>query len=102
MCPEMIVVCGRLFTEKASETESTEQFRGYVEQLAATIRELGCVNLRDHTHWVFVPSIDDAGQIKAMPTVAFSESLFTSLKTGPSRLKKLTLANNPCRISFLG
>lgn len=102
MCPEMIVVCGRLFTERASETESTEQFKSYVEALASMIRDLGCVNLRDHTHWVFVPSIDDAGQIKAMPTVPFSESFFAPLKSGPQRLKKLTLANNPCRISFLG
>lgn len=28
--------------------------------------------------------------------------MFASLKTGPQRFKKLTLANNPCRISFLG
>jgi len=40
--------------------------------------------------------------IKAMPSPSFSESFFAPLKTGPSRLKKLILANNPCRISFLG
>ena len=66
------------------------------------MRDLNCVNLRDHTEWVFVPSIEDAGQMKTMPTIPFAESLFSNLKTGPARIKKLTLANNPCRISFLG
>ena len=37
-----------------------------------------------------------------MPTIPFSEAMFSGLKTGPNRLRKVTLANNPCRISFLG
>lgn len=102
MCPEMIVVCGRLFSEHANETESTDKFKSYMETLTSIIRDLNCVNLRDHTEWVFVPSIEDAGQIKALPAIPFSESIFSGLKTGPNRIKKLTLANNPCRISFLG
>lgn len=102
MCPEMIIVCGRLFSEYVNETESTARFRSYLEAIMTIMKDLNCVNLRDHTEWIFVPSIEDAGQIKTMPAIPFAESLFQSLKTGPMRIKKLTLANNPCRISFLG
>jgi hypothetical protein len=61
MCPEMIVVCGRLFSEQATETESASRFKSYIETLATITKDLGCVNLKDHTEWVFVPSIEDAG-----------------------------------------
>jgi len=61
MCPEMIVICGRLFTEHANETESTDKFKSYVDAISQIIRDMNCIYLRDHTEWVFVPSIEDAG-----------------------------------------
>lgn len=103
MCPEMIIICGRLFSEHVNETESTDKFRSYFEALGSIIREGPLNNLRDHTEWVFVPSLEDPGQIKTMPCFGLSESIFTGFKgSQANKLKKVTFANNPCRISFLG
>jgi len=103
MCPEMIIICGRIFTEHVSETESTAKFRNYLESLGQIIKDDSLINLRDHTEWVFVPSLEDPGQIKTLPCYSLSESMFNGfVGCQIFKIKKVTFATNPCRISFLG
>ena len=33
--------------------------------------------LRDHTRWIFVPSLDDPGQLNLLPQLALNESLLS-------------------------
>jgi hypothetical protein len=54
--------------------------------------------LRDFTEWIFVPAIEDPGQIKMFPCAPFGEYMVEGLE----KFKKVTLAPNPLRVSFLG
>ena len=50
-----------------------------------------------------MPSLNDPGICKAMPSFKLSDYLVSSLKAnGPNRLKKVMLATNPMRLSFRG
>ena len=67
------------------------------------IRELDAKILRDHTQWILVPSVNDPGQTQLMPCSKLSEFLITAFKgTGPQKIKNITLATNPMRISYYG
>lgn len=59
MRPRIVVVTGRIFTEHASENDSFDRFKSYVEQLGNICKDKK--NLLELTEWVFVPSIDDPG-----------------------------------------
>lgn len=61
MRPEMIVVCGRLFSEQVNETESTDKLKNYIDFIGQIIKDNSYNSIRDHTEWVFVPSIEDPG-----------------------------------------
>jgi len=60
--------------------------------------------LRDQTEWVFVPSNEDPGQMRVFPNIALSDYLFRGFRGThvATSIKKVTLANNPLRVSFLG
>ena len=75
MRPKIIVFVGRFFSEQNSESESYEKFRGYLEKLGGIVRDKELANLRDFSEWIFIPSIDDPGQLKAMPNSPMSEYL---------------------------
>jgi hypothetical protein len=47
---------------------------------------------------VFVPAIEDPGQIKMFPCSPFGEYMFEGLE----KFKKVRLAPNPLRLNFLG
>lgn len=50
-----------------------------------------------------MPSVDDPGQTKLMPCLKLAEYFLTNFKSsGPSRIKNVTLATNPLRISYFG
>jgi hypothetical protein len=59
MRPRIVVVTGRIFTEHASENDSFDRFKSYVEQLGNICKDKK--NLLELTEWVFVPSVDDPG-----------------------------------------
>lgn len=71
------------------------------------MREKELVNLRDFSEWIFIPAIDDPGQIRAMPSAPMSEYLLEGfmgkhLSSTAAKIKKVTLGCNPLRISFMG
>ena len=107
MRPKMIVCVGRFFSEQNNEIESFEKFKGYLEKFGGIVREKELANLRDFTEWIFIPAIDDPGQIRAMPSAPMSEYLLEGfmgkhLSSTSAKIKKVTLGCNPLRISFMG
>ena len=103
MKPDIIVLIGDFFSSKSQESLSYDEFVPYFEIIGHIIRERDLVVLRDLTNWILVPSVDDPGMTKLMPCMKLSEHFLSGFKgTGPSRIKNLTLATNPCRISYYG
>ena len=50
-----------------------------------------------------MPSLNDPGICKVMPSFKLSDHFISGLKgNGPNRLKKVMLATNPMRLSFKG
>jgi len=77
--------------------------RSHFERLGNIIRDKGFEYLRDHTEWVFVPSLDDLGQLSIMPQPPLNESLLSGfIGTLQGRIKKVSLGTNPLRLSFNG
>jgi len=70
MRPRMIVVTGRFFSERASENENFDKFKSYIEQLGTVCKNQK--NLQETTEWVFVPAIEDPGQMKMFPLMQMS------------------------------
>jgi hypothetical protein len=67
------------------------------------IRENDMRMLRDHTQWIIMPSVNDPGQTKLMPCLKLSEFFIQTFKgNGPQRVKNITLATNPFRMSVWG
>lgn len=63
--------------------------------------ELDC--LKDLTQWIFMPSLNDPGICKVMPSFKLSDHLISGLKgNGPNRLKKVMLGTNPMRMNLRG
>lgn len=105
MLPKMIICIGHFFSEKILETDPFDSFKNYFEQLGQIVKEKALVHLRDTTEWIFVPSIDDPGQMKMMPGLQLSDYLFQGFKgSGPqtNRIQNVALASNPMRICFHG
>ena len=67
MLPSIIVIAGRFISEQNRYRVSNDQARDYFEQLGNIVRERSFEYLRDHTEWVFVPALDDPGQINLIP-----------------------------------
>ena len=67
MLPSIIVIAGRFISEQSRYRVSNDQARDYFEQLGNIVRERSFEYLRDHTEWVFVPALDDPGQINLIP-----------------------------------
>ena len=78
--------------------------RGYFEQFGNIIRDKGHDYLKEHTQWIFVPALDDPGQLELMPQMPFSEHLLNGfIGTNQSgKIKKVSLGTNPLRLSFNG
>ena len=103
MRPKMIVVAGRYFSDVVNETAPYDKFKDYFEAVGNIVRDENLLCLRDHTQWVFIPSIADPGQMKLFPMSPIAEHLISGFKGATvGRIKKVTLANNPARISFRG
>ena len=71
------------------------------------MRDKELANLRDFTEWIFIPAIDDPGQIRAMPSAPMSDYLLEGfsgkhLSSTNAKIKKVTVGCNPLRISFMG
>ena len=64
------------------------------------VKEKKLDKLREHTEWIFMPALDDPGQIKIFPCMPFGDYLFAPMEQ--AQFKKVTLAPNPLRINFLG
>ena len=67
MLPSIIVIAGRFISEQNRYRVSNDQARDYFEQLGNIVRDRSFEYLRDHTEWVFVPALDDPGQINLIP-----------------------------------
>lgn len=67
MLPSVIVCTGRFISELNRFHASNEQVKDYFEQLGNIIRDKSFDYLRDHTQWIFVPGLDDPGQINLVP-----------------------------------
>ena len=67
MLPSIIVIAGRFISEQNRYRVTNDQARDYFEQLGNIVRERSFEYLRDHTEWVFVPALDDPGQINLIP-----------------------------------
>ena len=107
MRPKLIICVGKFFSEQINESESYDKLKGYFEKFGSIVRDKELVNLRDFSEWIFVPAIDDPGQIRAMPAAPMSEYLLEGF-TGKnqsginSKIKKVSVGTNPLRISFMG
>ena len=58
-------------------------------------------HLREKTQWVLVPSLNELGTVKVMPTFKMSDHLISGIK-GHGKIQNITLATNPMRLSFRG
>ena len=67
MLPSIIVIAGRFISEQNRYRVSNDQARDYFEQLGNIVRERSFEYLREHTEWIFVPALDDPGQINLIP-----------------------------------
>jgi hypothetical protein len=94
---------GNFVSSQSTETHTYDQVKGYFDEIFAIVKdnELDC--LKELTQWIFMPSLNDAGICKVMPSFKLSEHFASGLKgNGPNRLKKVMLATNPMRMSFRG
>ena len=71
-----------------------------MENIAGIIKENNLENLRDTTEWVFVPSLEDPGQVKMFPAMPYPDYLIAPLIQ--AKFKNVSVSPNPARISFLG
>ena len=78
MLPSIIVCAGRFISEQNKDKKSFDVIRGYFEQFGNIIRDQGHDYLRDHTQWIFIPALDDPGQLELMPQVPLSDHLIAS------------------------
>mmetsp|Transcript_7308 Transcript_7308/g.10309 ORF Transcript_7308/g.10309 Transcript_7308/m.10309 type:complete len:118 (-) Transcript_7308:602-955(-) len=103
MLPSIIICTGRFISEQSRYRVTHEQAREYFEQLGNIIRDRAFDYLRDHTEWIFVPALDDPGQMNLVPQMPLNESLMSGF-TGnhQGKIKKVTLGTNPLRLSFNG
>ena len=102
MRPETIVLIGGFISEANSDKNEGSNPAIY-EQIGAIVRENELLCLRDCTQWILMPSLDDPGMIKVMPSFKLPDSLFSRMKgNGPGSIKKLMFGTNPMRISFRG
>lgn len=103
MLPSIIVCMGRFVSDQNREKESFESIRGYFEQLGNIVRDKGCDYLRDHTEWIFIPSLEDPGQMHLMPQVPLAEHLLSGfIGNHQGKIKKVSLGTNPLRLCFNG
>jgi hypothetical protein len=103
MRPEVIVFIGSFVSQENTESESVENFKMYFEQIGTIVRENELVCIRDLSQWVLMPSLEDPGIIKVMPSFKLSDCLFSGMKgNGPGRIKKVIQGTNPMRMSFKG
>ena len=100
MQPTMIVCIGRIFSESVAETESANQFVRYMELLANIVTEKKLESLRENTEWLFVPALDDPGQIRMFPAMPYADYLIAPLVQ--AKFRSVRSVPNPTRISFLG
>lgn len=68
------------------------------------ISELGILiskfkEIRDNAYWILIPHASDIGGAAMLPKSELPEELFAGLK---EQVPYLKLAQNPCRISFMG
>lgn len=75
MKPRVICIVGRLFSERASENDSAALLVQYVEAVAHIVKEKQLESLRTDCEWVFVPSLEDPGQIKLLPCMPYGDYL---------------------------
>jgi hypothetical protein len=104
MRPEMIVLIGDFMSQKIAEKLPFDQFRVYFDTIAQIVKDNDYKCLRDQTHWIFVPSIEDPGQTKLIPCLPLSDYFLSGARgTSVNKiLKNVTLASNPLRISYYG
>ena len=77
------------------------------EDFGNIIRDNNFVNLRDNTEWIFIPSMQDPGQLQVLPQDTLADMFVdafrgANLNALQSKIKKVTLGTNPMRISFHG
>jgi len=65
--PDIVVLMGDFVSLKIAEKAGFDQLKFYFESIGQIIREQNFICLREATHWIFVPSVDDPGQPKLMP-----------------------------------
>ena len=71
-----------------------------MELIANIVVEKKLENLRESTEWIFVPALEDPGQIKMFPAMPYAEYLIAPFLS--AKFKKVRAVPNPSRISFLG
>ena len=76
MKPKLVVCVGNFFSERVKETQTFEDFKKYFEAFGQIVKNNNLVTLRDETEWIFVPSMNDPGQVKMMPNLPLSDYLF--------------------------
>ena len=103
MLPSIVVCAGKFISEQSRDSQSFEQIRGYFEQFGNIIRDKNFEYLRDHTEWIFIPALDDPGQIDVMPQVPLADHFLSGfIGNHQGKIKKVTLGTNPLRLSFNG
>jgi DNA polymerase alpha/epsilon subunit B len=104
MRPEIIVLVGDFISQRNSEKLPYDSFKSYFDTIQQIVKDNEYKCLRDQTHWIFVPSLEDPGQTKLMPCLPLSDYLFSGARgTATSKvLKNFNLASNPLRISYYG
>jgi len=59
------VCTGRFFSERACENDSFDQLKRHLNTLATLCKDH--TFLQNETEWVFVPSLEEPGQVKIFP-----------------------------------
>merc|ERR1711935_198175 len=94
---------GDYISRENNEDESFEKFKSYFEHMGNIVRNNDFVTLRDKTQWVLMPSTNYPGIMQILPSFKLSDFFLQGFKgNGPNRIKKITLATNPMKISFRG
>lgn len=103
MLPSIVVCAGRFISDQNRDKESFESIRGHFEHLGNLIRDKNLTYLRDHTEWIFIPALDDPGQLHLMPQMPLPSHILSGfIGNHQGKIKKVTLGTNPLRISFNG
>jgi len=71
-----------------------------MELIANIVVEKKLDGLRENTAWVFVPALEDPGQIRMFPVMPYAEYLISPFTA--AKFKNVRTVPNPTRISFLG